>query len=164
MNKEANETLRKWRLPVIFIALFFIVSFINLYLENHKMESNVEFVKEQVESVYSLTFPRQSKLKYPRIKRKITSMLNESGSNNGSAGFLMMLNDIAPSFKNNKQLTITTLKYDAVRQEMRILALGDSFQAFDKLATDLPKQYSFQQGALNSSKNKVSGLLTIREE
>ena len=164
VNKEVNETLQKWRLPVVFIVLFFIVSFVNLYLENRKIESKVELVKEQVESVYKLAFPNQSKLRYTRIKRKITSMLNANGSNNESANFLMMLNDIAPSFQNNKQLVITTLKYDGGRHEMRILALGDNFQAFDKLATELPQQYSLKQGALNSSKNKVSGLLTLREE
>ena len=164
VNKEVNQTLRKWRFPVIFTVLFFVLCFINLYIKNQKIETKIELVKEQVESVYSLAFPSQSKLRYTRIKRKITTMLDDSGSNTGAANFLIMLDDIAPSFKNNKQLVITTLKYDASRKEMRVLALGDNFQAFDKLKTDLPTEYNLQQGALNNSKNKVSGLLTIREE
>ncbi|PKF61455.1 type II secretion system protein GspL [Psychromonas sp. psych-6C06] len=164
VKKAVNQNLLKWRLPAILAALFFVVSCINLYIESYKVEAQVDLVKGQVESVYKLAFPNQSKLAYSRIKRKLTTMLGEINEGNGSAQFLEMLDDLAPVFKNNKQLTPSTLKYDAQKQEMRILAVGANFQAFEKFASALPKPYAVQQGALNSSKNQVSGLLTIRKE
>ncbi|GLS90629.1 type II secretion system protein L [Psychromonas marina] len=164
LSKESNKMLLKWRLPAIFAAFLFVISYANLYVENRHIAMQTDQVKEQVEEVYQLAFPNQNKLAYPRIKRRITTMLSELDNDSSSADFLLMLNEIAPGFQNNKALMITTLKYDAVKQEMRILALGENFQAFEKLATELPKHYSLQQGALNSSKNKVSGLLTIRKE
>lgn len=164
LSKESNTELLKWRLPAIFAALLFVFSCANLYMQNRQLEAQVDFVKEQVEDVYKLAFPNQNKLPYSRIKRKLNSMLSEVGSDSSSADFLVMVNELAPGFKTNKELVVTSLKYDASKQEMRILALGSNFQAFEKFSTELPKHYNLQQGALNSSKNQVSGLLTIRKE
>lgn len=164
VKKEVNVNLLKWRLPVVFATLLFIVSCVNLYLENRNVASQVDAVKAQVEEVYQIAFPNQSKLAYSRIKRKMTSMLSEIGGTNHSADFLVMLDEISPGFERNKTLKINTLKYEQSRQEMRILALGNDFQAFEKFSSQLPKQYNLQQGALNSSKSEVSGLLTIRKD
>jgi len=164
VTKETNKELLKWRFPAVFALLLFVISCANLYMKNRQLEAQVELVKEQVEEVYKLAFPNQNKLPYSRIKRKLTSMLSEVGSDSRSADFLVMVNEIAPGFQKNKQLAVTSLKYDASKQEIRILALGDNFQAFEKFSAELPKHYKLQQGALNSSKNQVSGMLTIRKE
>ncbi|MEI6898026.1 MAG: type II secretion system protein GspL [Psychromonas sp.] len=164
IQKEANTDLLKWRLPAIFVALLFVMSCINLYLEKRTVDMQTEATKKYVEEVYKLAFPKQNKVRYLRMKRAVTSMLNDIGGESGSANFLLMLAEIAPSFKNNKQLSLSNLKYDASEQEMRILAVGDNFQTFETFSSMLPKQYNLQQGALNSSNNQVSGLLTIRKE
>ena len=163
VKKEINKDILKWRLPAILAALFFVLSCVNLFMENSKVESQVTLVKSQVEGVYQLAFPSQNKLRYSRIKKKLKTMLN--GVNDGGGdGFLMMLDELAPAFKSNQQLKPNSLKYDGRKQEMRILAVADNFQTFEKFSNALPQQYSLQQGALNSSKNQVSGLLTIRKK
>jgi general secretion pathway protein L len=91
-------------------------------------------------------------------------MLSEANENSGSAGFLVMLDELGPTFNANKEINISSLKYDAKNQEIRLLAVSDNFQAFEKFSSAIPPQYSIEQGALNSSKNQVSGLLTIREK
>lgn len=162
VNKKANKHLLKWRLPAIFAILFFTFSCVNLYMQSRQIEAQTVLVKEQVESVYQLAFPNQSKLRYVRIKNRIKNMLAASGGDSDSSTFLVILDELAPLLKNNKQLRPSSLKYDANKKEMRILAVGNSFQAFEKFSNDLPNHYSLQQGALNSSDNQVSGLLTIR--
>ena len=164
VKKEVNKDLLKWRLSAILATLFFVLSCVNLYMENSKVESEVALVKGQVEGVYQLAFPSQNKLRYSRIKKRLKSMLSEVNEGNGANGFLVMLDELAPSFKSNLKLKPNSLKYDARKQEMRILAVADNFQAFEKFTSALPQQYSIQQGALNSSKNQVSGLLTIRKK
>jgi len=164
VTKEINSNILKWRLPVIFAALLFVISCANLIIENRKIEKQIDAAKTQVETVYRQAFPKQSKLSYARIKRSVTNMLSDIGAKGQSSGFLMMLDDIAPHLSKSNQLTPSTLKYDAGKQEMRILAIGENFQAFETFSTGLDKQYNLQQGALNSSKDKVSGLLTIRKE
>lgn len=164
VKKETNQNIVKWRLPAILAALFFVISCVNLYMENRKMEAEVILVKGQVESVYKLAFPSQKKLRYTRVKKKLKTMLSDMNNSNGASGFLVMLGELAPTFKSNKALTPSSLKYDEKKQEMRILGIASNFQAFEKFSTSLPQQYSLKQGALNSSKNQVSGLLTIRKK
>jgi len=164
VHKEVNQDLLKWRLPAIFGLLFFLLSCLNIVIENRHIASQIETTKAHVEKIYQLAFPERSELSYTRIKRSMTSMLNEIGTDNRDNHFLGMLNDVAPGFKHNKTLTPRTLKYDAAKQEMRILSIGENFQSFEQFAETLPTQYKLQQGALNSSKNQVSGLLTIRKE
>ncbi|WP_022940000.1 type II secretion system protein GspL [Psychromonas hadalis] len=161
VKKEINKNLLKWRLPAILVALFFVISCINLVMENSRVEAQVAMVKGQVESVYKLAFPEQKKLRYSRVKKRLKTMLKATNGNRDPSGFLVMLDEIAPIFENNKELETSSLKYDAKKQQMRILAVGNNFQAFEKFSNALPKQYHLQQGALNSSKNQVSGLLTI---
>ena len=163
-KKESNKDLIKWRLPAIFTALFFVISCINLVMENRKLEIEVAQVKEQVESVYQLAFPTQSKLKYSRIKKKLKTLLAEMGEGSQPASFLVMLDNLAPAFKANEGLVPSSLKYDGAKQEMRILAVGDNFQAFEKFSSTLPAGFTVEQGALKSSKDQVSGLLTIRKQ
>jgi len=164
IKKEVNKDLLKWRLPVIFATVFFVISCVNLYLENRKVVDEVMLVKGQVESVYKLAFPSQKKLRYPRVKKTMKTMLSNLNNSNDSSGFLVMLDELAPTFKSNQQLTPSSLKYDAKKHEMRILAVASNFQAFDKFSRGLSQKYTLNQGALNSSKNQVSGLLTIRKK
>lgn len=163
VKKEVNKALMKWRLPAIVVSLIFMTSCFNLYFESRKIEAQVSSVKEQVESAYRVAFPAQKKLRYSRIKKKLKSMLAEANAPGGNVGFLIMLDELVPAFDNNKQLVPSNLKYDAKKQEMRILAIGKNFQTFEKFAAALPEGYRLQQGALNSSKDRVSGLLTIRK-
>lgn len=164
VKKETNKEIVRWRLPAILTALFFVISCVNLYMENRKIEAEVILVKGQVESVYKLAFPSNKKLRYPRIKKKLKTMLSDMNNSNGASEFLVMLDELAPTFKSNQALTPSSLKYDEKKQEMRILGIASNFQAFEKFSNSLPQQYSLQQGALNSSKNQVSGLLTIRKK
>lgn len=164
IKKEVNKNLLKWRLPAILAVLFFIISCINVYIDNQRIETEIKVVKEQAERVYQLAFPNQRKLSYSRIKKQLRTMLAEANDKGDSTGFLVMLDDLGPTFNSNQQLSLTSLKYDVRNQEMRLLAVADNFQAFEKFSTAIPQQYSIQQGALNSSKNQVSGLLTIRKK
>lgn len=164
VHNESSEALLKWRLPALLAMCVFVVACVNLYLQNKQLEGQVDAQKVQTEKVYQQAFPNKGKARYSRIKRSINGMLADTGTSTNSAEFLMMLNDIAPHFKSNQQLSPSTLKYDAAKNEMRILAVGDNFQAFEKFSTQLSEKYSLKQGALNSSKNKVNGLLTIRKQ
>lgn len=164
VQKEANKDLLKWRLPAILAIILFTLSCGNLYMENHKVDTRIAVVKGQVETVHKIAFPSKNKIPYSRVRKSIKTKLNDIGNGASSGDFLVMLDEIAPGFKSNTQLNANSLKYDAEKHEMRILATGNNFQAFEKFSAGLPKKFSLKQGALNSSKKYVSGLLTIRKK
>jgi len=163
-KKESNGLAEKWRLPAIFTLVLSVFLLLNLYLKNAQIEKQTRLVEQQVEAIYSQAFPSQNRLKYARIKKQLKSML--VGLNGGAeeSGFLSMLNELLPAFVNNPQLQASSLKFDSKKGEMRILVSGNNFQSFEKFSAAIPNHFIVEQGALNSSKDRVSGLLTIRKK
>lgn len=163
-KKEANKQLKKWRTAGILSAVFVLLLMFNLQLKKMQVQEQTAQIKQHVETVYKQAFPLQNKLKYSRIKKKVKTMLRSVDGGTAKYGFLQMLNELLPAFLENTQLKPTSIKFDSQKQEMRILIDGDSFQAFEKLTSSLTKYFTVEQGALNSSNNRVSGLLTIRKK
>jgi general secretion pathway protein L len=161
LKKERNGLLDKWRMPGILAIVLLFFMMLNLYLQHLQAEKEIRLVKQHVETVYQQAFPMQGKLKYPRIKKKVKSMLTGLEGNVDS-GFLLMLNELLPAFVQNPKFTPDSIKFDSNKQEMQISATADNFQSFEKFNALLPKHFNVQQGALNSNKEGVSGLLTIR--
>lgn len=160
-KKESNKQLERWRIPAILTAILFLFLMLNLYLKNLQVEKETLLVKQRVEAVYKQAFPQQSALKYARIKKKLKSMLLGLEGDVDSS-FFSMLNELVPAFAENPQFKPNNIKFDSKKQEMRISASADNFQSFEKFNAALAKHFSVEQGALNSGKDGVSGLLTIR--
>ena len=160
-SKKHNKQLEKWRMPLILAVSLFILLMFNLHFKNLQIEKQTLQVKQQVESVYKQAFPLQSPLKYARIKKKLKSML-VGLEGDVDSGFLSMLNGLVPAFAKNPQLEITNIKFDGQKQEMRLSANASNFQSFEKFNAAVGEHFNVEQGALSSSKDRVSGLLTIR--
>ncbi|WP_354623168.1 type II secretion system protein GspL [Psychromonas sp. MME2] len=163
-KKPPNKHLKKWRIAAIMAGFLFVLVATNRYLHYLHIEKQIQNVKQQVEVVYQKAFPLQNKLQYTRIKKKIKSMLNETQGGSDDSQFLLMLNELVPAFAANSELQTNSLKFDASKNELHLQISANNFQAFEKFSNSLPKHFDVQQGALNSSKDRVSGLLTIRKK
>ncbi|MDA7746296.1 type II secretion system protein GspL [Psychromonas sp.] len=161
-KKASNLQLDKWKMPAIAVVIFFVIALSNLFIQNSRVEKQTLQVQEQVETVYKQAFPTQGSLKYNRIKKKITGLLKDISGTDTDTGLLIMLNDLIPVFKAVPSLEISTLKFNSKKKEISLSVSADSFQAFEQLAKKIPAQYQLEQGALNNSKNRVSGALTVR--
>ncbi len=146
------------------MLLLFIAMAVNVSIQTAQVKKQTTLVKKNVETVYKQAFPSQGKLKYSRIKKKLKTMLQGVDAGGNEFGLLPLLNDLTPMFVANPDIKPSNIKFDKKKNEVRLLISGSNFQAFDKFAAALPKHYSLKQGALNSSKNRVSGLLTIRKK
>jgi len=162
VKKENNLQLGKWKVPAITGVLLFSFMLGHLFLQEKQTEQQILLVEKQTESVYKKAFPKQSSLKYSRIKKKLKGLLSENTTTGGEKGLLVMLNDLTPVFKKVPSLQISTLKFNDKKHELNLSVSADSFQAFEKLGGAMPEQYLLEQGALNNSKNRVSGALTVR--
>ncbi|WP_028863412.1 type II secretion system protein GspL [Psychromonas aquimarina] len=164
VQSEGNKNLDKWRIPAAVFAVLVLVFMLNLYIKNEQVLKKTELAKQRVELVYSKAFPSESKLRYARIKKKLNTMLKTLDSGEADSGFLSMLNELAPAFAGNSQIQPQSIKFDSKKQEMQILASGKNFPAFEQFSASLPQGYTVRQGALTNSKNRVSGMLTIRKK
>lgn len=161
VKKESNLQIAKWKLPLIAASILFIIAFINLFVQNSRVEQQTLQVKKQVETVYKKAFPTQRALQYSRIKKKIKGLLNQASAV-PEADFLIILNDLLPVFKAVPSLQISSLKFNSKKKEISLSVSTDSFQAFEQLAKQVPGQYQLEQGVLSNNKNRVSGLLTVK--
>ncbi|MGB5444776.1 MAG: type II secretion system protein GspL [Psychromonas sp.] len=162
--KETNQTIEKWRMPVIIAGILLLVSMLSMYTRTLKVQSQTEVIKEQVEALYQQAFPHESKLQYARINNKLEGMMANLTGDAGGFGFLSMLNDLSPAFSVQKDFKINNLKYDSKKQELQLAITAPSFQAFEKFNAALPAHLSAEQGALNNSPSGISGTLTVRSK
>ncbi|AGH80129.1 general secretion pathway protein L [Psychromonas sp. CNPT3] len=161
VNKQTHQALLRWRFPFVFMLLGLLLMMLNMHMKSVQNEQQLATIKAQVEQVYVQAFPLQKKLSYTRIKKRMKSMLRPINADINS-GFLLMLNELVPSFKAYPQMRPSSIKFDAKKQEMQILLSADNFQSFERFIKSLPKNYSVQQGALNNSQDRVFGTLRIR--
>lgn len=162
--KEVNPYIKKWRIPAVAGVLLFVVSVLNIYSHTLQVEAETEVIRQQVETVYSQAFPRESKLRYARINHKLDTMLKELQGSSLEFDFLTILNDLSPAVMSLKKFQISNLKFDSKKQQLQLALTASSFQAFEAFVAELPKHLTAEQGALNNSKSGVSGMLTIRKK
>jgi general secretion pathway protein L len=162
--KEVNPYIKKWRVPAIVGAILLVVSVLNIYINTLQVQAETELIRQQVETIYSQAFPRESKLKYARINHKLETMLKELQGSSLEFDFLTILNDLAPAVMSLKKFEISSLKFDSKKQQLQVALTAPSFQAFEAFAAELPKHLTAEQGALNNSNAGVSGVLTIKKK
>lgn len=163
VKKESQLQLTQWKFPAIAAVLLLVISFAHLFIQIQQTEQQIAVVKKQVESVYQQAFPRESKLKYSRIKKKLDGMLSEITEGEPDSGFLNMLTALTPVFKSVPSLQVASLKYNGKKQELNLAVSADSFQAFELLSEKVPAGYEMEKGTLSNSKNRVSGSLIVRK-
>lgn len=80
----------------------------------------------------------------------------------GESGFLTLMNSVAPAF-SQVNMTLNVLQFEQSNQELRIQAVAEDFQSFERFQAALrAQQLEVEQGQLVNRGGQVSGALTIR--
>ena len=96
------------------------------------------------------------------IRRQIKNKLAQL-SNGGETGFLYLLDSLTPIFKEVKEFTPESLRFDAKRAELRVRANAKDFQSFNAVKQRLENSgFVVEQGSLSNSGNLVAGELRIK--
>ncbi len=162
VKESRSPLLKTWLWAASFALLALLM---NLGLKGaNLLQLNTQ--QEQLESAiiqtYQATFPNASNVNIATIRSLIKSKLAQQGSSASASGFLDMLNKILPGFTQVPELKPETLKFDGKRQEIRIVALADNYQTFEKFKNILESnQLSVSQGAQSNQGDKISGSFSI---
>ena len=160
-KKEMNPQFALWRNAAIALVVLFVLSLFNIYMQSVKTAEETNHVQAQVEDIYQQAFPNSSQLKYPRIKKKIKTLMKAS-EQSSQVGFIDFIQEVAPYFNKNSEMKIESVKFKSSKGELNILAVGKNFNSFEAFAEKLPKKFILEQGALNNRSGSVTGLLIIR--
>ena len=159
--RSTNLNQWLWVAGIATFALLLNLSFKGVQL--WQVTAQQKAVEEQVITTYKAAFPHTKRVRVSTIKSQLNQKLLQLGAGNDSEGFLALLVSIQPAFLQVPALKPETLKFDMKRQELRLQANADDYQAFEKFKNILEQaKLTVKQGAQNTQDNVVTGSFTIQ--
>ena len=151
-----------WAAGIAIFALLFNVGLKGGQLL--QVNSQLESVEQEIVNSYKATFPNTKNVRVNTIKSQLKRKLTQVGDGNSHTGFLVMLGKIRPAFEAVPELKPESLKFDGKRQEIRLQAIANDYQYFDKFKIEIEKnQLSVKKGAQSNQDDQVSGSFSISE-
>lgn len=119
-------------------------------------------VEAQILARYKKAFPSAQKVRIGTIKSQLNRTLAQLGGTSEQIGFLSMLSQVQPAFAKVPTLKPESLKFDGKRQELRVQAVANDYQHFERFKSALvAANLTVQQGAQNNQGEQVTGSFSI---
>jgi general secretion pathway protein L len=126
-----------------------------------QLNSQQAQVEQQIISSYKKAFPQTKRVRVATIRSQLNQKLSGLAGGNQS-GFLTMLSQVQPALALVPELKPETLKYDGKRNEIRMQAVANDYQYFDKLKNALEEHgLTVTLGAQSNQGAQISGSFSI---
>lgn len=162
IKEERSKAGRQW-LWVAGVALFALV--LNLGQKSAQLmqlNAEAESVQESIVTHYKKAFPNTKRVRTSTIKSQLNRELALMGGSSEQAGFLTMLANLQPVFAKVPGLKPESLKFESKRQELRIQAVAEGYQAFEKFSSELATtNFTVKQGSQSNQGDQVTGSFSI---
>ncbi len=121
-----------------------------------------EQVEAQIINRYKKAFPEAKRVRIGTIKSQLNRKIAQLGGQSEQAGFLSILSQVQPAFTKVPMLKPESLKFDGKRQELRIQAIADDYQHFERFKAALDgANLTVKQGAQNNQGERVTGSFSV---
>ncbi len=157
-SKNVNNWL--WAAGFAVCALLLNVSYKSAQL--WQLSAQQKQVEVQIIARYKKAFPRAKKVRIGTIKSQLNRKIAQLGGASDQAGFLSMLSQVQPAFAKVPELKPESLKFDGKRQELRLQAIADDYQYFERFKEALNvTNVTVKQGAQNNQGDQITGSFSI---
>ncbi|WP_440877162.1 type II secretion system protein GspL [Thalassotalea sp. PLHSN55] len=120
-------------------------------------------VEQQIIETYKKAFPTTKRVRVNTIKPIVRQKLGDIMQSSGGDNFVSLLLKVEPAFAKVPELRPQTLKFDSKRNEIRIQALGQDYQSFERFKVELENaKLDVSQGSQSNQGDKVSGSFSIK--
>jgi len=161
--REENVVLKLWRGTAIAAALVIVMIFANQFATLTKLEQQQATLESDIKQVYKTVFkPKKMRLNARLVKKQMQNRLNDLRGGGDNGGFLVMLSQLTPTFKQLPGIQPISVRYDSKQATIRLQASAADFQVFDKLKSSLSAQFNVAQGTLSQRDGRVQGTLDIK--
>lgn len=127
-----------------------------------QLTAEQEKVEAQIETQYKKAFPSAKRVRIDTIKSQLNSRIAKLGGGSDKAGFLAMLSQVQPAFAKTPGLKPESLKFDGKRQELRLQAIADDYQQFERFKGALSTtNVTVKPGAQRNQGDQVTGSFSI---
>ncbi len=157
-SKNVNNWL--WAAGIAACALLLNVGYKGAQL--WQLSAQQEQVEAQIIARYKKAFPSAKKIRIGTIKSQLNRKIATLGGSSDQTGFLTMLSKVQPAFAKVPELKPESLKFDGKRQELRLQAIADDYQHFERFKSALnAANLTVKQGAQNNQGEQVTGSFSI---
>lgn len=159
-RRSKNISNWLWAAGFAVCALLFNVGYKSAEL--WQLSAQITDVETHIVTRYKKVFPSAKKVPIGIIKSQLKRKLAQVGGTNEQTGFLTMLSQVQPAFAKVPALKPESLKFDGKRQELRLQAIADDYQHFERFKSALvAENLTVQQGAQNNQGDQVTGSFSI---
>ncbi len=162
-KKEASGAWRKWRVAAILAGIAVTASLVDKAVTLNQLKNEEAQVWTDIQQTFKATFPEVRRVTkatiQPMMRQKMKELEDRSG---GSTSMLVMLSQLSDAFAQS-QVKPQSMRFNSERAEIRLQAVGSSFDALQKFSQAAEQAgFTVQQGAVNNRDNQVVGSMTIR--
>ena len=155
--------LQLWRGTAIAAGLAVVMIVANQFVTLNKLEQQQTALENEIKQVYKTVFkPKKMRLNTRLVKKQMQSRLNDLRGGGDNTGFLVMLSQLTPTFKQNMGIQPISVRFDIKQGSLRLQASATDFQVFDKFKSSLSTQFIVDQGTLSQRDGRVQGTLDIK--
>lgn len=158
-----SKMLRIWKKVGIAASVALVLSLsvkgVQLYQYQHQLDASIA----DLEQAYLKAFPK-GKFRNSSVRNIIKEKLKavNAGDDKG-VSLLSMLTQVSEAINANRSFKATGFRFDSKHSELRIHAVADEFQSFEKFRTDVEAMgFEVKPGSLNNDEGTVVGSVTIR--
>lgn len=160
IKRSKNTTWHQWRLAAVLAIVAVGASLADKGLTLYQLEQQNEELRAQIDDTVDAGFPNIGP--YRDVKRKLQSELARLEQTGGGTSLLVMLEQLTGPFTASK-VRPQTLRFDATRTEIRMQAVGDSFESLELFRRQAEGAgFIVEQGAINNRDDEVIGTVSIR--
>lgn len=159
-----SKMLRIWKNAGIAATVALVLSLSVKGVQAYNYQRQLDASIAEIKTVYKKAFPN-SKFRNSNVRRVLKGKLKQAnaGGEGEQASLLNMLSQVSEALQANRTLKATGFRFDAKRSELRVQAVSNEFQSFEKFKTDVESLgFEVNQGSLNKDEGTVIGSLTIR--
>ncbi len=161
--KESRSHASQQWLWVAGVAVFaLLLSLGHKSAQLWSLNNEVDNVEQAIITSYKKAFPKTKRVRISTIKSQLNRELALLGGASDQQGFLAMLAQVQPAFAQVPALKPESLKFDGKRQELRIQAQAEDYQAFEKFSRALESaDLTVKQGSQSNQGDQVTGSFSI---
>ncbi|MEW6992203.1 type II secretion system protein GspL [Colwelliaceae bacterium 6441] len=165
VRSDRSPIIKTWAWAAGFAIFALLLNVVFKSTTLWKINNQQTALEQQIIEKYKSAFPKTQRVRVSTIRSQLKRKMAEIGTTNNDASFLAMLTKIQPAFSQVPQLKPESIKFDSKRNELRLQAMANNFQQFEKFKTLLESQQLIvSQGAQNSQGDQISGSFSIREK
>jgi len=162
VKEHRSKNVSNWLWAAGFAACALLLNVGYKSAQLWQLTAQQEQVEEQIIARYKKAFPSAKKVRIGTIKSQLNRKIAQLGGASEQAGFLSMLSQVQPAFAKVPGLKPESLKFDGKRQELRIQAIADDYQHFERFKGALnTANLTVKQGAQNNKGEQVTGSFSI---